>query len=147
MKLFTLDVIYHNMIKEIEKPIDTISKIRERQKKIRDIVRLYHKKLDNISVSLKEDPVLIDELVEAANVDRDVAERFLTILFEEIKRNILNGNVVKIIGFGTFYINGPHRNNKGRIVIPLEISSILNVFFKASRALKKEMREQEESNI
>ena len=135
------------MIIEIEKPIDTSSKISERKSKFRSITRLYHKAIDNIKISLEDDPLLIEELAEEAEIEPELAEKFLTVLFQEIKRNILNGNVIKLINFGTFYINGPHRDNKGKIVIPLEIRAQLFIFFKPTRGLKLKMRKQEESNM
>ena len=110
------------MIKEIEEPLETIQLYLARIKASRKVKRDLGTKLTEYDVHFKEDKSLIEEFAKRCNIDNALAERIATFFFEEIKKGMLGGCVVQIYFLGKFFLNGPHLNSKGKIVLPNETS-------------------------
>jgi len=84
---------------------------------------------------------LIEELSEKCNIDKDLALSFLTVFFEEIKKGMMDGEIIKIYKLGKFYVNGPQRGGDGKVVLPSE-NSTFTPKFKPSVLLKRKLSSQ-----
>ncbi len=124
------------MIEEIEYPLPTIQEyIRDRRisKRIR---KEMNTRITEFDVFFNRDTYLIDELSKRCDISREFAEKLLIVFFEEIKKNILAGNLVILSGFGKFYINGPHKHSDGKTKLP-DMQGRFVPKFKAAFSIKK----------
>ena len=133
------------MIKEISNPSPTIYEYVQKKRVLRRISKTSH----GISVAdanVNDDPLLVSEFAERSGISEDFARQLIVAFFEEIKKQMFDGNVVNIYGFGKFFINGPKRNENKQLIVP---SKFANLFpkFKANIALKKLLRNNTDSNI
>jgi len=127
------------MIEEIRNPSPSIYDIIEHKKLINRIKRKTKTKLGIYDVAFNSDYSLIEEFSEKCNVDKDFALSFITIFFEEIKKGMMEGKVIGLLGFGKFYVNGPHKGTDGKTILPSNKSRIFPKF-KLSIVLKQKFK-------
>lgn len=125
------------MIKEIIHPLETIQEFLAKRRASKKIRKKFNTKITEYDVFFKEDTRLIQELADRCGIDYGLAERFAIVVFEEIKKTLIEGEIIKIPKFGTFYLNGPHHNNKHEIVLPKEKYGKFLPKFKAFVTFKK----------
>ena len=106
------------MIKEIEEPLETIQEYLAKKKASKFVKKEFNTKLSEYDIYFKEDKSLVEELAKKCNIDYSIAEKICVFFFEEIKKGILDGNIIFIQNLGKFFINGPHFNKKGKFVLP-----------------------------
>ena len=106
------------MLKEIEEPLETIHEFFLKRRASKSVKKEFNTNLSEYDVYFKEDTALVKELAEKCNIDYNIAEQICIAFFEEIKRQMIDGNIVNMFEFGKFYLNGLHKNNKGKVVIP-----------------------------
>jgi len=125
------------MIKEIAHPLETIQEFLAKRRASKKTRKKFKTSITEYDVFFKEDVKLIQELADRCGIDYELAERFATVVFEEIKKVLIEGEIIKIPKFGTFYLNGPHHNSKHEIVIPKERYGNFLPKFKAAVLFKK----------
>jgi len=126
------------MIKEIKNPLPTIFDIVEHRRLLTRLKKKTKSALGIYDVAFNSDRTLVDELAEKCGIDKSLALSFLTVFFEEIKKEMMNGGIISIAGFGKFYVNGPHKGVSGRTIIPPENCRLMPKF-KPGVTLKKRL--------
>jgi nucleoid DNA-binding protein len=106
------------MIEEIPNPLPSIFDIIDQKRLENRIKRNTKTKLGLYDVAFNTDNSLVEEFSKECNIDYTKALSFLTVFFEEIKKEVMQGNIVKLYNFGKFYVNGPHRGCTGKVVMP-----------------------------
>lgn len=127
------------MIKEINNPLISIFEIAEHKNLIRRLKKRTKSALGIYDVAFNTDYSLVEELSKKYNIDEDKALSFLIVFFEEIKKEMMDGGIVKLVGLGKFYINGPHRDKNCNLVMPSE-KSPLYPKFKLSVQMKRKLK-------
>jgi len=134
------------MIKEIENPAETIYEFLAKKSAEKKIKKLYKTKMLQSDVIIKEDTPLITELSAKCAISYDLAEKIASVFFEEIKKSMLDGDVVCLGGLGKFYISAPHFDQFANVVILKEKKAKLNPKFKVSPDFKALLKLAKKSN-
>jgi len=121
------------MIKEIENPFQTIFDIVEHRRLINRLKKKTKSILGIYDVAFNNDQTLIEDFAKECNIDKSLALSFLTVFFEEIKKEMMNGGIIKIRKLGKFYVNGPHKGCSGKTIIPPKNCALLPRFKPAVR--------------
>lgn len=120
------------MIEEIEAPLPTIQNCdakkaeRELQKQRLGTLLAYEE------VAFNRDFSMIEEFSKTNNISYSLAEAMFIAFFEEIKRNLMDGKIIRIANLGMFYISGPRAGKGGGFAMPYERTPIkpkLQVFY------------------
>jgi nucleoid DNA-binding protein len=127
------------MIKEIQNPLPSIFDIVEHNRLINRLKKKTKTKLGIYDVAFTSDFTLVEDFANKCDINKDEALSFLTVFFEEIKKELMSGGIINICGFGRFYINGPHKGNKGKVILPSKNARI-SPKFKPSVTLKKKLK-------
>ena len=81
---------------------------------------------------------MIEQIAQAAEVSKSAAERAVDALVSAIKTSLKKGEMVTLVGFGTFYV-GKRKAREGRnprTGEPLKIAAAKVPKFRAGKALK-----------
>ena len=81
---------------------------------------------------------MIEQIAQAAEVSKSAAERAVDALVSAIKSSLKKGDMVTLVGFGTFYV-GKRKAREGRnprTGEPLKIAAAKVPKFRAGKALK-----------
>jgi len=81
---------------------------------------------------------MIEQIAQAAEVSKSAAERALDALVSAIKTSLKKGDMVTLVGFGTFYV-GTRKARQGRnprTGAALKIAAAKVPRFRAGKALK-----------
>jgi len=81
---------------------------------------------------------LIEQIAQAAEVSKSAAERAVDALVVCVKSSLKKGEMVTLVGFGTFYV-GQRKAREGRnprTGAPLSIAASKTPKFRAGKALK-----------
>ena len=81
---------------------------------------------------------MIEQIAQAAEVSKSAAERAVDALVSAIKTSLKKGDMVTLVGFGTFYV-GKRKAREGRnprTGEPLKIAAAKVPKFRAGKALK-----------
>ena len=119
------------MIKEIPKPLPTITEVlAERKKKNQKIKQATDDPNDYIA--FERDPTLVYEVAERCGIPKLIARKLLKSFFAEIKNLILQGYEVKIQKLGIFYMGtyNASKKSKKRNIKVLGPKFIPSVWFK-----------------
>jgi len=123
-------------MKEIPFPLPDIkgNYLRKRKPKIR---KIDEKKVDYIR--FERDPSLVSELAELCKISEDLALELLTVFFDEIKQNLLTGNIVYFDAFAKIYL--ACSNFKKNTIVENEIRGTRRFCpkIKISRVLKRQL--------
>lgn len=84
-------------------------------------------------VDVSELDHVAEAIVAFCGFNKDQAKRILTLFFQEIRNSMLNGELVDIRGFGSFFISSPAVTENTRRVFPK---------FKAKRSLSRRMNHE-----
>jgi nucleoid DNA-binding protein len=86
-------------------------------------------------IRFDRDPSLVKEFAEACQLDEKMAKDILIVFFDEIKRMLLEGNVVTFSNLGKFYIGASNMQDG---YVNAEIDTKFAVpKFRASHGLRK----------
>jgi len=88
-------------------------------------------------IRFDRDPSFIHEFASLTKLPEDFAKDFLTVFFDELKHQLMLGNIVNFSRLGKFYMGGGNvdRNQKVKNEIDLRLS--VKPRFKAAISLKK----------
>ena len=81
---------------------------------------------------------MIEQIAQAAEVSKSAAERAVDALVSAIKTSLKKGDMVTLVGFGTFYV-GKRKAREGRnprTGEPIKIAAAKVPKFRAGKALK-----------
>ena len=81
---------------------------------------------------------MIEQIAQAAEVSKSAAERAVDALVSAIKTSLKKGDLVTLVGFGTFYV-GKRKAREGRnprTGEPIKIAAAKVPKFRAGKALK-----------
>ena len=81
---------------------------------------------------------MIEQIAQAAEVSKSAAERAVDALVSAIKTSLKKGEMVTLVGFGTFYV-GKRKAREGRnprTGEPIKIAAAKVPKFRAGKALK-----------
>ena len=81
---------------------------------------------------------MIDHIAKSADISKAAAERALDATVSSIKLALKRGNMVTLVGFGTFYVGerGARTGRDPRTQEPIEITAARVPKFRAGKALK-----------
>ena len=84
---------------------------------------------------------MIEQIAQAAEVSKSAAERAVDALVSAIKTSLKKGDMVTLVGFGTFYVGKRQaragRNPRTGVTITIEGAKVPK--FRAGKALKDEL--------
>jgi len=73
---------------------------------------------DGVPVEVPELEHVADELVAYTGLTKEQSYRIISLLFQEIRSTMLNGDQVDIRGFGTFLVSSPATTGNAKRVFP-----------------------------
>lgn len=128
------------MIKEIPNPLETIQEFLAKRLASKRIRKKFKTNLTELDVYFEQDVELIKEFSERADISYEEAERIAMAFFEEIKRQLIDCNIINIENFGKFYLDGPHIDEHGKYVFPSEKRTRVRPSFRAHLQFKKDIK-------
>ncbi len=81
---------------------------------------------------------LIEQIAQAAEISKSAAERSVDALVTAVKTSLRKGEMVTLVGFGTFYagVRAARTGRNPRTGAPVEIKAAKLPKFRAGKALK-----------
>ena len=86
----------------------------------------------NVDCKLDYSELLIEKIAAKEHLNKDIVKILLTLIFNEIRNNMLNGTFVGLKNFGTFKTICPKNNNKN-----------VSLRFKNNKSLFKALNEDQ----
>ena len=81
---------------------------------------------------------MIEQIAQAAEISKSAAERAIDAMVVAVKSNLKKGNMVTLVGFGTFYVGkrAARSGRNPRTGAEIKISAARVPKFRAGKALK-----------
>jgi hypothetical protein len=73
---------------------------------------------DGSPIDVSELDHIIEYIVAYCGLTKEQSKRILTMFFQEIRSNMLNGKIVDIRGFGSFFISSPILTSNSKKIFP-----------------------------
>lgn len=133
------------MIEEIKNPIEGMSYLRGKAKAENKFLRkagsikYLPKYLNQYDVFIKTDLKLIDELAKEAKISKKKAETYLVVFFEDIKRSLLEGFRVDVVGFGSFLTYNPCKYRSKKMQDKVKFVNNVDIKFTLTQHVKTEL--------